>query len=136
MGCDLFFFTHLEVPIQQFAEVVGLDPQQVLVHFPFLVAAGDGQVGEDVLRQKAVGERFRIGMVVFVDLVDVLFHFVDDELHLAWCVFGVILACGGGVGLRIEKCWLRDGVLRRCDCTERSRWVRTVKRQDKLDAGE
>lgn len=104
--------------------------------FPLLFAAGDGQVGEDVLRQKAVGERFRIGMVVFVDLVDVLFHFVDDELHLAWCVFGVILACGGGVGLRIEKCWLRDGVLRRCDCTERSRWVRTVKRQDKLDAGE
>jgi hypothetical protein len=96
-GCDIFFFfllSYLEVPIQHFAEVVGLDPQEVLVDFPFFLAAGDGQVGEDVLGEEAVGELFRIGTVVFVDLVDVLFHFVDDELHLGWCPFGRGLACG------------------------------------------
>lgn len=42
------FFPYLEVPIQQFAEVIGLDPQQVLMDFPFFLAAGDGQVGENV----------------------------------------------------------------------------------------
>ena len=41
-------FSYLKVPIKQFAEVVGLNPQEVLVDFPLLLAAGDGQVGENV----------------------------------------------------------------------------------------
>jgi hypothetical protein len=80
-GCDLSF-PYLEVPVQQFAEVVGLDPQQVLVDFPLLVAAGEGQVGEDVERQRAFGELFRVCVEIFEDAaVDVLFDFVDDGLH-------------------------------------------------------
>ena len=81
-GCDLSFFPYLEVPIQQFAEVVGLDPQQVLVDFPFFLAAGEGQVGEDVWRQQAFGEFFRVCVETLGDAaVDVLFDFVDDGLH-------------------------------------------------------
>jgi hypothetical protein len=55
--------SYLEVPAQEFAKVLGLDPQDVLVNLPLFVAAGDGQVREEAVRKEtvtlsAIGQRF------------------------------------------------------------------------------
>jgi hypothetical protein len=47
-------YSYLEVTAQEFAKVLGLDSQDVFVHLPLFVAAGDGQVREEALRKETV----------------------------------------------------------------------------------
>ena len=45
---------YLELPTEEFAEVLRLDPQDGLVHLPLLVATCDGEVGEESFWQETV----------------------------------------------------------------------------------
>ena len=46
--------SYLELPTEEFAEVLRLDPEDGLVDFPLLLTACDGEVGEESVRQEAI----------------------------------------------------------------------------------
>lgn len=84
--------TYLELPTQELAKVLGLDPQDVLVYFPLFLAAGDGQVGEEAIRKEAVAKsvigqifkEFRIlftySLILTMASLDILSHLLQRVL--------------------------------------------------------
>lgn len=45
---------YFEAAAEEFAEVLRLDPQDILMDLPLLITAGNSQVGEETIRKEAV----------------------------------------------------------------------------------
>jgi hypothetical protein len=87
-------FSYLELPTEEFAEVIGLDPEDGLVDLPLTITACDGEVGEETFWQEATAaladgqtspERRLIYFLILVMASwDILATLSTDAVRLCW----------------------------------------------------